>query len=507
MENLSILSLLPLFVFLLATLIFILRPKKRNLPPSPPSHPIFGHLRLLKKPLYRTLATISNQYGPILYLRFGTRPVVVVSSPSLAEECLTKNDVIFANRPRLLIGKHLGYDYTSISWSTYGDHWRNLRRICTLEIFSSSRLKMLSNIRTDEVQSMIRRLSTTDQIVNMNSVFTELTLNIMMRMIAGKRYYGDGDQEGESELNQEAERFREILKETFALSAVSNLGDYFVVMKWIGYFLGAEKQMIKLQRKRDEFMQELVEQRRQILSSNTSADEIKDREKMTLIDVLLLLQRTEPDFYSDRMIRGLIGVLISAGTDTSAGTMEWALSQLLNNPEILKKVQREIDMEVGRDRLIKESDLSKLPYLHAIILETLRMYPPGALLTPHESSEDCVVGGYDIPRGTMLFVNIWVIQNDPESWDEPHEFRPERFINTEGVREGFKLMPFGSGRRVCPGDGLAMRVIGLALGSLIQCLEWERANGEELVDLTEGTGLTLSRAQPLLAKCKPRPIT
>ncbi|RZC72341.1 hypothetical protein C5167_035503 [Papaver somniferum] len=507
MQTLSL--ILSLAMFATSILIFIIRKwEKKNLPPSPPSNPILGHLHLLKLPLYRTLATISKKYGPIMYLRFGTKPVIVVSSPSMVEECLSKNDVIFANRPRLLIGKHLGYEYTQLIWAPYGPHWRNLRRISALEIFSSSRLKMLYSIRADEVRSMILRLSSAsfDQVMNMNSVFTELTVNIMMRMTAGKRYYGNVDQEEESELSQEAKRFREILNEALTLSTAASLGDYFVTLKWIGFYNKVEKQMVRLKERGDEFMQELIEQRRRLLAKTTDdADKIMNREGMTMIDVLLSLQRKDPDCYSDHMIRGLIGVLISAGTDTTAGTMEWALSLLLNNPQVLNKAKAEIDIHVGRQRLVDETDLNNLPYLHAIILETLRMYPAGPLLTPHESSDDCTVGGYNIPGGTMLFVNVWAIQNDPTTWEEPNKFKPERFLFTEGIREGYKLMPFGAGRRACPGDALAMRVIGSALGSLIQSLEWERIHADELVDMTEGTGLTLNKAHPLEAKCKPRP--
>lgn len=180
------------------------------------------------------------------------------------------------------------------------------------------------------------------------------------------------------------------------------------------------------------------------------------------------------------------------------------MSLLLNNPQVLKKVQIEIDNHVGNDRLIDESDLAKLPYLHCIINETLRMYPAGPLLIPHESSEDCSVGGFHVPCGTTLFVNVWAIQNDPTIWEEPRNFKPERFDGFEGVRDGFRLMPFGSGRRGCPGEGLAMRVVALALGALIQCFEWERI-GEDMVDMSEVVGITLAKVQLLHANCRPRP--
>lgn len=197
--------------------------------------------------------------------------------------------------------------------------------------------------------------------------------------------------------------------------------------------------------------------------------------------------------------------MLTAGTDTSAATSEWALSLLLNHPQVLKKAQIEIEKHVGQDRLIEESDISNLPYLHCIINETLRMYPAGPLLVPHESSDKCTIGGYHVPAKTMLLVNLWAIQNDPKNWEDPRKFEPERFEGAEGSRDGFKLMPFGSGRRSCPGEGLALRMLGLVLGSVIQCFEWKRI-GENQVDMIEGPGLTLPKAQPLVAYCKARPF-
>lgn len=196
-------------------------------------------------------------------------------------------------------------------------------------------------------------------------------------------------------------------------------------------------------------------------------------------------------------------VLLAAGTDTSAATIEWAMSLLLNHPEVLQRAQAEINGVVGSSRLVSESDLTRLPYLHCIINETLRMYPAGPLLVPHESSEECHVGGYRVPGSTMLLVNLYSIHRDPKYWPEPAKFKPERFEGMEGVRDGHKMMPFGSGRRGCPGENLALRMVGVTLGLLIQCFEWDRVS-EELVDMTEGTGLTMPKARPLIARCRTR---
>ncbi|XP_058006183.1 cytochrome P450 81Q32-like [Hevea brasiliensis] len=194
---------------------------------------------------------------------------------------------------------------------------------------------------------------------------------------------------------------------------------------------------------------------------------------------------------------------ILAGTDTSAATLEWAMSNLLNHPGVLEKAKAEIDAEVGQGRLIDESDLSKLPYLQAIITQTLRLYPVAPLLIPHMSSENCSVGGYDVPKDTILLINAWAIHRDPEVWDDPEGFKPERMLENGTGIDSCKILPFGMGRRACPGMGLANRVVGLTLGSLIQCFEWKRVGVEE-IDMMEGTGITMPKAHPLVAMRKPR---
>ncbi|KAI3726640.1 hypothetical protein L1987_66439 [Smallanthus sonchifolius] len=488
---------------LLIAVAILFRRNSSNLPPTVfPTLPVIGHLYLLKKPIYRTLATISAKHGPILLLRFGSRRVLLLSSPTAAEECFTNNDIVFADRPRLLAGKILGSNYTSLGWAPYGDHWRNLRRISTVEILSTHRLNEFHDIRADEGRLLIDKLiSACSSPVNLSSVFHEMTLNMMMRMIFGKRYFG-GDME------EEGQRFMEIVKESFVMSGASNLGDHLPVLRWLGVN-GLKKKMIVLKKKRVSFIQGLIDQIRQVVNSddNNNNNKKKKKKKKNMIEVLLQLQEADPEYYTDKLIRSLLLNLLTAGTDTSTATMEWAFSLLLNHKHVLQKARDEIDIHVGQNRLVDELDMANLPYLLCIVNETLRMYPPGPLLVPHESSDDCVVGGYHIPRGTMLLINQWAIHHDPDLWTDPEMFYPERFEGLEGrTRDGFRFMPFGSGRRSCPGEGLAMRMVGLTLGLLIQCFDWERIS-EDMVDMSEGPGLTMPKAQPLVAKCIPRPVT
>nr|BAC78825.1 cytochrome P450 [Iris x hollandica] len=438
-------------LFILSLLLFLTaaaklhnsKSKIKNQAPSPPSLPVVGHLHLLKKPLHRSISLLSARHGPILLLRFGSRPALAVSSLPLAEECLSgKNDLAFANRA------HFPHEAAPLQLLTlgsanYGPHWRMLRRISAVELLSSHRINSFSQLRSEEVHSMISTLfrESSDKELNrveLKSKLFELAMNNMMRMIFGKDL---ASSEG-------AGRFREMVKESHSLlGASTRLGDFFPFLGWMDW--RARRMVLRLVRRRDEFLQSLID---------AHARKMEEVEEKTMIRVLVELQKSNRESNNDEgfMLKPLIIGLLQAGTDTSSDTIEWAMSLLLNNRDKLKKARDEIDARVGKERLLRESDLPNLPYLQCVITETLRLYPAAPLLVPHESAEECTVGGYAVPQGTMLLVNAY-----------------------------------------------AIRVVGIVLGTLIQCFEWERV-GEEEVDMTEGSGLTLPRANPLEAICRPR---
>ncbi|TQD99245.1 hypothetical protein C1H46_015159 [Malus baccata] len=487
-------------IIIFLTFLTKFKPKHKftSLPPSPPSLTIIGHLHLLKHPVHRTLHSLSSKLGKILLLKWGSRAVLLVSSPSAAEECYTKHDVAFANRPSLLAGKHFHYNFTTVAAASYSDHWRNLRRVMTLEFFSSSRLAAFSALRQGEVRLLLNQIMKKSK-VELKSKFTELAFNVMTMTVVGKRYFGEDLADDE-----EAKNFREVIREAVHLSAATNLGDFLPVLQWMDA-TGLEKKMVRLMKKMDGFLQSLIEERRGILAAGfeTNGAELKK----LMIDNFLALQQTDPQLYTDEIVKGIILVLLVAGTDTTSTTLEWAMALLLNHPGAMAKLRAEIDTKTGSDhRLLEEQDLPNLNYLQNVINETYRLYPSFPILVPHENSEDCVVGGFDVPHHTMLVINAWAIHRNPEIWEDPEKFKPERFEGWSGEgSEGYKLIPFGAGRRRCPGASLANKLVGLALGSLVQSFEWERI-GEEEVDMSEGLGLTMPRVKSLEAICKPRPI-
>ncbi|XP_022149524.1 isoflavone 3'-hydroxylase-like [Momordica charantia] len=488
-----LLSILSSLFSLLIVLSFLPRPRRGNLPPSPPfALPLIGHIHLVKHPVHRTFHKISKKFGPIFSLRFGSRLIVVVSSSSAVQECFTKNDIVLANRPIMKSGKYLAYNYTTLGSSPYGEHWRNLRRISALEVLSTSRLNSFVGIREDEIKRLMHRLCGDSleefAVVEVEPLFLDLTFSIVMRMLAGKKYYGDDM----SEDSRQSRKFREVVTQILAHAVSWNPGDFIPMWNLIDPS-GLEKRIMKLGQRADELFQGLIDE---IRNQNNGGN--------TMIDHLLGLQNTQPEYYSDQVIKGIIQDIILAGIDTSAVTIEWALSHLLNNPDVLKKARTEIDYCIGQERMVNEADLSSLSYLQGIISETLRLTPTGPILIPHCASEDCKVEGYDIPRDTIVLVNAWAIHRDPNLWEDAKSFKPER--HTNAIRPNtYELLPFGVGRRACPGMGMAQRVVGLTLASLIQCFEWKRVSSS-LVDMTEGEGTTMPKAQPLIAKCKPHPI-
>ncbi|CAN6281279.1 unnamed protein product [Urochloa humidicola] len=471
-------------------------------PPSPPAIPVIGHLHLLGKPIHAALSRLADRYGPVFSLRLGSRDAVVVSSAALARECFTEHDVCFANRPRFPTLMLVSFGGATLPMCGYGSYWRNLRRVATVQLLSAQRVSCMLPVISGEVRAMARRMYRAAAAapgaaarIELKRRLFEVSLSALMETIARTKT-SRAEDDADTDMSPEAQELMKALDVFIPLLGAANMWDYLPVLRWFDVF-GVRKKIMAAVATRDAFLQRLIDAERRRMDE----DDGSDSEKKSMIGVLLSLQKSEPEVYTDTTIMALCSSLFSGGAETTATTAEWAMSLLLNHPETMKKAQAEIDTAVGTSRLITPDDVPRLGYLQCIVSETLRLYPVVPTLIPHESMADCAVGGHHVPAGTMLLVNVYAIHRDPAMWPDPGAFKPERFETGGG--DGF-VMPFGMGRRKCPGDTLALRTLGLVLGTLLQCFDWEAVGGAAGVDMAQGVGITLPRAVPLEALCKPR---
>ncbi|XAR67201.1 Flavonoid 3'-monooxygenase [Bertholletia excelsa] len=420
----------------------------------------------------------------------------------MAMQFLKTHDHVFASRPHTAAGKYTTYNYHNITWAPYGPYWRQGRKIYLSELFSSKRLESYEYIRIEERQAFMSRLfSLSGKPILLKDHLSHVTLSIISRIVLGKKYFSES--EFEKSIVTLAE-FQEMLDELFLLNGVLNIGDW---ISWLepldlqGYL----KRMKALSKKFDRFHDHVIGEHRARKDAEKDNFVPKD-----MVDVLLKLA-DDPDLevkLTNDGVKGFIQDLIAGGTDTSATTEEWALSELLKHPHLIKKATQELDRVIGRERWVEEKDFPNLPYLDAIVKETMRLHPVAVLLAPHEALEDCHVAGYDISKGTRVFINTWSIGRDGKVWDNPEEFCPERFIGRpiDVKGQNFELLPFGSGRRMCPGYSLGLRMIRSSLANMLHGFNWRlpgNVKGEDL-SMEEMYGLATVRKVPLVAVPEPR---
>ncbi|KAJ0987500.1 hypothetical protein J5N97_005856 [Dioscorea zingiberensis] len=468
--------------------------RKLNLPPGPKPWPVIGNLNLIGKLPHRSLHELSQKYGPLMQLKFGSCPVVVGSSVEMAKAVLKTQDVTFASRPKTAAGKYTTYNYSDITWSPYGPYWRQARKMCLMELFSTKRLDSLEYIRKEELNYLLHGLyKSSGTCVTLKDHLSTLSLNVISRMVLGKKY---SDAESENSIVSPDE-FKKMLDELFLLSGVLNIGDS---IPWIDFLdlQGYIKRMKKLSKKFDRFLEHVLDEHNERMVAEGEEFVAKD-----MVDVLLQLAG-DPSLeikLSRDGVKAFTQDLIAGGTESSAVTVEWAMSELLKRPEIFEKATEELDRVIGKNRWVEEKEVQQLPYINAIVKETMRMHPVAPMLVPRFSREDCNINGYDIPEGTRVLVNVWTIGRDPTIWDSPDEFRPERFIGKDIDVKGnhFELLPFGAGRRMCPGYSLGLKVIQVSLANLLHGFSWRLPDGlkPEDLDMEEIFGLSTPRKVPL----------
>ncbi|KAK9131417.1 hypothetical protein Sjap_011904 [Stephania japonica] len=527
MEVLSWMPWLAPLILLLVFKGFYSRPLRRklNVPPGPRPWPIIGNLDLMGSLPHRSIQHLSMKYGPLMQLKFGSQPLVVASSAEMAKQVLKTYDLSLSDRPRTAAGVLTTYNCSGMVWSLYTPYWRQVRKIWSTELFNPRRLESFEYIRVEETRALINGLFLlSGKELKLKDHLADTNMNVISRIAFGKKYLDDDDKKSSNDQSSvsddgldildyqnkksgsvvSAKEFRSMLDEIFLLNGVLNIGDW---IPWLGFLdlQGYEKRMRVVSEKFDRLLEHVIDEHkeRKLLSSSDWAPE-------DMVD--LLLEIAEDPSLEVKLTRSSIKAqaleLMGGGTESSTVTLEWAISELMKKSKILKKAQEELDKVIGKERWVEEKDMQNLPYIQAITKETMRMHPVAPLLVPRVARKDLKISDYDIPVGTQVRVNVWAIGRDPVSWNEPNEFRPERFVDKAVDVKGqhFELLPFGAGRRMCPGYLLGLKVIQSTLANLIHGFEWKLGGGmsEEGLDMEEIFGLSTPRKLPLNVIVEPR---
>ncbi|KAI9111000.1 hypothetical protein K1719_017875 [Acacia pycnantha] len=475
---------------------FFFKPNYK-LPPGPPGVPLFGNLLSLDPELHSYLATMSQTYGPIFMLRLGTKYAFVFTSPSMAQQVLKDQDITFANHIMPIAGKKASYGGRDIVASPYGPEWRMLRKVCVFKMLSNTTLDSVYTLRRREVRKTVGFLhSRAGSQVNIGEQIFLTVLNVITNMM-----WGETVESGERTVV--GAEFREVVSGITEMLGVPNVSDFFPGLSWFD-LQGLERKLMALAKRLDRIFEKMIDRRMKMNRESES----KGEESKDFLQFLLKLKDEQDPKTPLSMIhvKALLMDMVVGGSDTSSNSIEFGMAHILNNQEVMKRVQEELDSVVGRDNVVEESHINKLPYLLAVMKETLRLHPVLPLLVPHCPSKTTTVGGYTIPKGSRVFVNVWAIHRDPSIWDNPLEFDPSRFLDAnkwDYSGNDFSYFPFGSGRRMCAGIAMAERTFLYFLATLMHSFDWKLPEGQTL-DISEKFGIVLKKKTPLVAIPSPR---
>ncbi|EXB94453.1 Cytochrome P450 71A9 [Morus notabilis] len=418
-----------------------------------------------------------------MFLQLGSIPTLVICSADSAKEIFKTHDVVFSGRPVLYAAKKFSYNCASVSFAPYGEYWREIRKIMILELLSAKRVKTFQAVRDEEVAVLLQIVARNSS-VNLSELALSFSNNIICRVAFGKKFENGNT------------RFLEMLHETQGLLGGFCMADFFPWLGWLNKLNGLEMRLEKCFRELDNFYDKVIEEH---LDPKRPKAEHED-----VVDVLLQVQRdpSQAITINNDQIKGVLTDIFIAGSDTTATALVWIMADLIKNPSVMKRAQEEVrEVSKGKGKVL-ERDLSKLNYLKLVIKEGLRLHPPAPLLVPRETTQSCIIEGCQVPPKTRVFVNAKVIGRDPKYWEDPNEFRPERFLDSSVDFKGqnyFELLPFGAGRRGCPGINFGVVLIELALANLLCRFDWQLPHGvkREDLDMEEAFGLTMHKKIPL----------
>ncbi|XP_058069880.1 geraniol 8-hydroxylase-like [Magnolia sinica] len=460
-----------------------------KLPPGPIPLPIIGSLFKLGHKPHDSLARLAKIYGPIMTLRLGRVLTVIASSADMAKEVLQKNDQALSGRTVVDAVRAQNYHESTMGWQPANSNWRKLRMMYNTQMFTAQRLDANQALRRQKVQELIAHMRQSclgGQVVDIGRAAFVTTLNLLSNSIFSVDLVNPS--------SESVQEFKDAVHGIMEEAGKPNLSDYFPLLRPLDP-LGIRRRMTAHFKKLYQIFDKMIDERLQFRASSESP-RMND-----FLDVLL--DQSHENELSRSDINALLTEIFSAGSDTSSSTIEWAMAELLRNPNVLAKARSELIQTIGSEHQVEESDIARLPYIQAIVKETLRLHPPVPLLIPHRAETGVEICGCTIPRHTQVFVNVWAIGRDPSIWRDPTSFKPERFVGSEIDLRGrdFELMPFGAGRRICPGLPLGLRMVNLMLASLLHSFGWKLPDGvgPQDMDMSDKFGITLQMAVPLRA--------
>ncbi|XP_031371779.1 cytochrome P450 CYP736A12-like [Punica granatum] len=468
--------------------------RARKLPPGPWPLPVIGNLHMLGKLPHQSLRKLAKTYGPIMSIHLGTVPAIVASSREAAELFLKTHDRAFAGRPKTLAIEHVFYSGKGIAFTDYGPYWQNVRKLCISQLFSPSKIDRFGAMRKEGLCHIVRKIkeaAVADQVVDVSALVEELIGDMSFRMILGSSF-------------KDRSNLKAIIHEGLRLAGTFNLADYVPLFRAFD-LQGITQRSKEIHVSIDKVLEEIIDEHER--------NDVESESVGVFVDVLLSMMNQSLDTDNNKLtvslnrtnLKAILLDMITGSYESSSIAINWAFSELLRNPHVMAQLQEELNTVVGMDRMVEEADLMKLNYLEMVVKETLRLHPVEPLLLPHECKEDTVINGYHIPKKSRIIVNVGAIGRDPKIWSgNAEEFIPERFIDNDIDLKGhdFQLIPFGSGRRICPGMVLGLINVQLVAAQLVHCFKWELPHGMlpcEL-DMTEEYGMSCSRANHLLLK-------
>ncbi|KAL2502665.1 Cytochrome [Forsythia ovata] len=481
----------------LPILIFIFYKRWSNynrLPPGPPGWPLFGHIFNLGTIPHRTIAGLKQKYGPIVWLKIGTVNTMVIQSADIASEFFKNHDLSFIDRNITDTMRSMNYHKGSLALAPYGVYWRVMRRLCTVEMFVNKRINETESVRRKCIDNMLLWIEKEANSVEgrRNGIQVARYIFLALFNIIGNLMLSQDLVDPES---KEASDFFNAMKGVMEWSGHPNISDLFTSLRWLD--------LQGLRRKMDRDMGKAVDIASKFVKERIEERKAAGQERKDFLDVLLEFEgsNNEPAKLSELEINIFVLEIFFGGSETSSTSIEWALTELLRNPKTMIRLKNEISSIVGSNRKFEESDIDKLPYLQAVIKETLRLHPPLPFLLPRKAIQDTNFMGYLIPKNTQVFVNVWAIGRDEENWEEPLDFKPERFLGSKTDYKGqhFEFIPFGAGRRICPGLPLAHRLMYFLLGSLLHEFDWELdfSTKPNTIDMNDMIGSVARKLEPL----------